>query len=160
MTEIIDPVVIWSGEHLAYWKPNCCGYVTIVEEAGVYSREDAIACTRNCGPEKKIEIKTFEQVFPMCKGDVLLGTSCGKCSRCVEERREIWHKLQEHARLARLNPALTRAAEPFAAAWLQAKAVLGDRADMQLLGVVAAHYVGPIDFKRAHEAVPSEKEGQ
>jgi hypothetical protein len=48
-------VLIWSGEHLAWWRPNAAGYTTVRENAGVYLFEDAYDRTRHCGPEKKIE---------------------------------------------------------------------------------------------------------
>lgn len=48
-------VVIWSGEHGAWWKPASKGYTLNVEDAGKYLFEDAYGRTCQCGPEKKIE---------------------------------------------------------------------------------------------------------
>ncbi len=67
---ITDPVLIWSGEHRAYWRRNAQGYTTEISHAGIYSREDAIASTRHCGPEKKIEIRP-------CPGKVI-SAMCGE----------------------------------------------------------------------------------
>ena len=33
--------LIWSNEHLAYWKPARCGYTTLLEEAGRYTFTEA-----------------------------------------------------------------------------------------------------------------------
>lgn len=52
-----DDVVIWSGEHSAYWRPNGAGYTTVVEDAGRFTREEAEERTRACGPEKQIELR-------------------------------------------------------------------------------------------------------
>jgi len=48
-------VLIWSGEHQAWGRPECCGYTTHREAAGIYLFEDAFDATIGCGPEKKIE---------------------------------------------------------------------------------------------------------
>jgi len=32
---------IWSWEHRGWWKPNECGYTQNVEEAGLYTYEQA-----------------------------------------------------------------------------------------------------------------------
>jgi len=50
-----DPVVIYAGDGGCYWAENACGYVR-AEYAGVYEREDAIALTKHCGTEKRIEL--------------------------------------------------------------------------------------------------------
>lgn len=46
-------VLIWSGEHGAYWGPNNCGYYDR-DRAGAYTFEEAYAVTQHCGPEKRI----------------------------------------------------------------------------------------------------------
>lgn len=53
-------VVIWSGEHHAYWRPGGEGYTTQFSAAGLYTMEDAEQWTSGCGPEKKIDIRSFE----------------------------------------------------------------------------------------------------
>jgi alpha-glutamyl/putrescinyl thymine pyrophosphorylase clade 1 len=47
-------ILIWSGEHRAWWRPNCQGYTQSIDEAGRYSFADAFEATKHCGPEKKI----------------------------------------------------------------------------------------------------------
>ncbi len=47
-------VYIWSGEHGAWWRPECSGYTDAICAAGVYTMEYAWAKTRHCGREKKI----------------------------------------------------------------------------------------------------------
>jgi hypothetical protein len=47
-------VVVWSGEHGAYWRDNASGYVVEIEDAGVYAFEAAHFLTEHMGPEKQI----------------------------------------------------------------------------------------------------------
>lgn len=35
--------LIWSIEHRAWWRPNHLGYTQHIEQAGMYSRDDAMA---------------------------------------------------------------------------------------------------------------------
>lgn len=42
----MDEYLIWSNEHRAWWRPNCCGYTVHLKAAGRYSREDAIKHSR------------------------------------------------------------------------------------------------------------------
>ena len=41
-----DTYLIWSNEHGAWWRPNAAGYTMRIEEAGRYSREEAISHSR------------------------------------------------------------------------------------------------------------------
>jgi hypothetical protein len=41
MTDQKPEWLIWSNEHLAYWKPNRCGYTKFAEEAGIYTFNEA-----------------------------------------------------------------------------------------------------------------------
>jgi hypothetical protein len=52
-----DAVAIWSGEWEMWWRDDAAGYTRFTGSAGVYTRDEAHALTRHCGPEKKIEIK-------------------------------------------------------------------------------------------------------
>jgi len=47
-------VMIWSGEHQAWWRPNYCGYTIYREAAGIYNYQAAARATSLSGPEKKI----------------------------------------------------------------------------------------------------------
>lgn len=69
----LSGVLIWSGEHFAWWRPNGAGYTTQLAGAGVYERAEAVRLTHHCGPEKKIEIQELaEQVgLPDLKGDTV-----------------------------------------------------------------------------------------
>lgn len=51
-----EQVMIWSGEHHMWWRPEGKGYTAKSALAGRYTREDAESRTSHCGPEKKIEI--------------------------------------------------------------------------------------------------------
>jgi hypothetical protein len=46
-------VLIWSGEHNAYWGPERRGYYD-KPQAGRYTFLNAHLSTRHCGPEKRI----------------------------------------------------------------------------------------------------------
>jgi len=37
-----EEYVVWSNEHSAWWRPQECGYTTMLEAAGRYSRDDAL----------------------------------------------------------------------------------------------------------------------
>lgn len=52
-----DFVLIWSGEHRAWWRANGNGYTTVREDAGVYTRDDAIRRTAHCDAGKLISIQ-------------------------------------------------------------------------------------------------------
>jgi hypothetical protein len=49
-------VVIWSGEHRAYWRAWCSGYTSDLASAGVYPRSVAERAIGGCGPEKRVKI--------------------------------------------------------------------------------------------------------
>lgn len=38
--------LIWSNEHNAWWRPDGKGYTRVIENAGRYSREDAMKISR------------------------------------------------------------------------------------------------------------------
>jgi hypothetical protein len=49
-------VYIYSAQHGAYWLPNGHGYTNDKSEAWITTREEALARTGHCGPEKMIEL--------------------------------------------------------------------------------------------------------
>jgi hypothetical protein len=52
-------VRIWSGEWMAYWRPNAAGYVEKPKYAGEWTLREAYEMTSHCGPEKQI---IFERI--------------------------------------------------------------------------------------------------
>jgi hypothetical protein len=56
------PVVIWSGEHGAYWRPEGAGYTTLSAEAGRWTLASAYFKTKHCGPEKAISYQPIDFV--------------------------------------------------------------------------------------------------
>lgn len=58
-----NPVFIYSGEHMAYWRPNAAGYTKKLSEAGQYSRNDAEGFLAHAGPEKRLTIRTIESLM-------------------------------------------------------------------------------------------------
>jgi hypothetical protein len=52
-------VQIWSKEHLAWWRPDACGYTTQPNEAWVLPFSEAYERTKHCGPEKAIVFYAF-----------------------------------------------------------------------------------------------------
>lgn len=57
------PVLIWSGEHGAYWRPNSCGYTTLPAEAGRWTLAEAYFQTKHCGPEKSISFQPIDYLL-------------------------------------------------------------------------------------------------
>lgn len=55
-------VLIFSREHMSYWRPGAAGYTTDPDEAGVYDFAEAYAHTMHCGPEKRIEFETVDTI--------------------------------------------------------------------------------------------------
>lgn len=47
-------VLIYSQEHGMFWCAEASGYTRSRENAGIYTFQDAWACTHHCGPEKGI----------------------------------------------------------------------------------------------------------
>ena len=39
--------LVWSNEHRAWWAPDRCGYTIVLERAGRYTRDEAIAIASN-----------------------------------------------------------------------------------------------------------------
>jgi hypothetical protein len=56
LKEFFQPylVVIWSGEHKAWWRPDSSGYTTKIEDAGVYVFQDAWDRSAHCSRDKGI----------------------------------------------------------------------------------------------------------
>ena len=54
-------VRIYYGECRLYWRDNSSGYTDSILAAGIYKLKNAIAATRHCGPEKKIEYHFFPE---------------------------------------------------------------------------------------------------
>jgi hypothetical protein len=48
-------VRIYSGEWMAWWRPDGAGYTTIKAEAGIYDFDDAVKRSHHAGPEKRIK---------------------------------------------------------------------------------------------------------
>lgn len=57
VTATKEPVVIWSGEHNAWWGPNKSGYYTDPAKIGHYTVIEAIHATHHVGPEKMVRIE-------------------------------------------------------------------------------------------------------
>lgn len=56
-------VRIWSGEWGAWWKAAAQGYTIDIENAGIYSFEEACKYSAHCGPEKKIRYCLVEPLI-------------------------------------------------------------------------------------------------
>ena len=51
--------VIWSHEHVAWWRPNHLGYTNILSEAGRYSGNEAMVPVLNDVKHNEIAIPEF-----------------------------------------------------------------------------------------------------
>lgn len=58
-----DKVLIWSGEHRMWWRPEGKGYSQDIHHAGIYTRVEAEDYTSHCGPEKMINIIPLEEAL-------------------------------------------------------------------------------------------------
>ena len=56
-----DEVLIWSGEHGAWWRAGGHGYTDYAMMAGVWPRAEAERQTRHCCPSKKIVLETLAE---------------------------------------------------------------------------------------------------
>lgn len=64
-TPAVDRVLIWSGEHHAYWRPNSAGYTIDGLAAGIYPRAEAERIVKGCDPEKRVEIREINPAWPI-----------------------------------------------------------------------------------------------
>jgi hypothetical protein len=53
-------VLIWSGEHNAWWREGFSGYAINRHKAGIYDAKEAIDGTWHCGREKKISFEALD----------------------------------------------------------------------------------------------------
>lgn len=56
------PVLIWSGEHRSYWRPNGNSYTANPATAGRWTFAEAYFATKHCGPEKAISFQPIDYV--------------------------------------------------------------------------------------------------
>lgn len=62
-------VLIWSGQWGAFWRPDSSGYTKFVDDAGLYTMEEALADTWHAGREKQIsyiEASAFPKIVCLC----------------------------------------------------------------------------------------------
>jgi hypothetical protein len=52
-------VMIYSGEHGAWWRPNAEGYTDVRTQAWVVDFGEAYEATKTCGPEKRIKFQAL-----------------------------------------------------------------------------------------------------
>lgn len=76
---------IYSLEHRAYWAPDAQGYTTHIEEAGVYTHEQAIQIVTNANyslgqppDEAMIPVRPISKT-----ADVYHGKSWKRCPTCL-----------------------------------------------------------------------------
>lgn len=49
--ESLDNIwLVWSNEHMAWWRPSSAGYTSDIEQAGHYRLEEAIRCSNSRSP--------------------------------------------------------------------------------------------------------------
>lgn len=56
-----EPVLIWSGEHSAYWRAGSSGYTIRLTAAGIYTRAQAEQIAAGCDPSKQITIEPIAE---------------------------------------------------------------------------------------------------
>ncbi len=61
-------VRIYSGEYSAYWRTGNCGYTEDVDQACIYSFNDALNASAGCGEEKRIQYRVCSNVPSISAG--------------------------------------------------------------------------------------------
>jgi hypothetical protein len=79
-------VVIWSGEHRAYWLEGGAGYTRYLAKAGRYSLTYAQHLTAHFGPEKQIELVPAP-TLAVAVSDVARAAAQRMQDRCAEVAR-------------------------------------------------------------------------
>jgi hypothetical protein len=91
-----DAVLIWSGEHHAYWRPNSAGYCTDGFGAGVYDRVTALQIVAGCDPEKRVSIREIDPNWPIVAhlasspastGDAVQRITCDQYPEIIQAAR-------------------------------------------------------------------------
>jgi len=57
--------LIWSHEHQAYWRANCCGYTTDKKEAGAYTFDEAVKIVFDANKHLPINSFPNEAMLPV-----------------------------------------------------------------------------------------------
>jgi len=60
--DVWSPYLIWSHEHGAWWGPGGFGYTSNMDEAGRYSREEAIRICRKAIPGTAAELGALPEL--------------------------------------------------------------------------------------------------
>src|ERR1700733_2994021 len=89
VTATRGPVLIWSGEHRAWWGPHRSGYFTDKQSAGRYSLQEAILATRHDGPERQIRIEDASELIDNRMKDCGNGSHVGWWTEDLLDRRSL-----------------------------------------------------------------------
>jgi hypothetical protein len=63
--------LIWSNEHRAWWGPGRAGYERRVEDAGSYSREEALDICADAIPGTSLELGMLPEI-PVPEEDLMI----------------------------------------------------------------------------------------
>ena len=61
--------LVWSHEHSAWWGPDRCGYVRRIEDAGIYSRAEALDICIKAMPGTAMQLGALPEL-PVSLADV------------------------------------------------------------------------------------------
>lgn len=73
----MNTVLIWSGEHKAYWRPNGQGYTEKRPEAGRYALAEAEAIVKSCSG-KKLKIQAIPEKPLLFKPEMVRAILAGR----------------------------------------------------------------------------------
>lgn len=63
---MMDPYLIWSNEHNAWWRPDARGYTAFLKDAGRYTRDEAL---RHCQTRDQVPGRPLPEL-PVRQGDL------------------------------------------------------------------------------------------
>lgn len=78
--------LIWSNEHVAWWRPDGCAYTVSIEHAGRYSREQAMKICKGAN-YGFMQDTTNPNEIPVLEADALETMRAKPYKRIVGQRQ-------------------------------------------------------------------------
>jgi hypothetical protein len=78
--------LIWSNEHVAWWRPESCGYTVSIADAGRYSRDDAMKICKGANYGFMQDTENPNEI-PVLEADAVETMGARPYQRIVGQRR-------------------------------------------------------------------------